>query len=96
MQTISQLEKDVQYHLPADSMIDLSMLTKALSPADKVSRESLPLGILLSIHLQSRDLHASSTNTDPIRVSLSLGRGGGRSVDWRVFAAGAGELHGCS
>ena len=35
MQTISQLDTDVQYHLP-NTAIDLSMLTMALSPADKV------------------------------------------------------------
>ena len=35
MQTISQLDRDVQYHLP-NTAIDLSMLTMALSPADKV------------------------------------------------------------
>ena len=36
MQTISQLDKDVQYHLP-NTAIDFSMLTMSLSPADKVS-----------------------------------------------------------
>ena len=35
MQTISQLDRDVQYHLPTTN-IDLSMLTMALSRANKV------------------------------------------------------------
>ncbi|WZN60431.1 intraflagellar transport protein 43 [Chloropicon roscoffensis] len=41
MQTISQLDRDVQYHLP-NTAIDLSMLTMALSPADKVEEEDVP------------------------------------------------------
>ena len=36
MQSISQLDKDVQYHLPSETSIDLSMLTMSLSRADKV------------------------------------------------------------
>ncbi|QDZ21634.1 hypothetical protein HOP50_06g41610 [Chloropicon primus] len=40
MQTISQLDRDVQYHLPTTN-IDLSMLTMTLSPANKVEEDDV-------------------------------------------------------
>ena len=102
MQTISQLDRDVQYHLP-NTAIDLSMLTMALSPADKVRyygvRSALYMFLIQKGGKRYFSGGAPGMASDRKTLSPPLppnkkGRGGRRAVDRGDPASGAGELDG--
>ena len=103
MQTISQLDRDVQYHLP-NTAIDLSMLTMALSPADKVRYYGVRSALyMFLIHKGESVIFVGARLEWPLIAKLSpplspqtnkKGRGGRRAVDRGDPASGAGELDG--